>query len=126
MPFPDEYFDFVVCRVTLPYLNIPIALREIHRVLARGGQAWFMLHGWRRTRRRWLKSITSMDLKDFVFCAYITLNSVLLLLNFQLPFMGRYESFQTDANVKVVFRRARLRIVSIERGEFFEVTVKRD
>ncbi len=40
MPFPDESFDFVVCRAAFKNFSDPVgALNEIHRVLVRGGQA---------------------------------------------------------------------------------------
>jgi ubiquinone/menaquinone biosynthesis C-methylase UbiE len=40
MPFPDESFDFVVCRAAFKNFSDPVgALNEIHRVLMHGGQA---------------------------------------------------------------------------------------
>src|SRR5260370_37996536 len=40
MPFPDESFDFVVCRAAFKNFSDPVgALNEIHRVLLRVGQA---------------------------------------------------------------------------------------
>jgi ubiquinone/menaquinone biosynthesis C-methylase UbiE len=40
MPFPDESFDFVVCRAAFKNFSDPVgALNEIYRVLAPGGQA---------------------------------------------------------------------------------------
>ena len=40
MPFPDESFDFVVCRAAFKNFSDPVgALNEIHRVLVPGGRA---------------------------------------------------------------------------------------
>jgi ubiquinone/menaquinone biosynthesis C-methylase UbiE len=40
MPFPDESFDFVVCRAAFKNFSDPVgALDEIHRVLKPGGKA---------------------------------------------------------------------------------------
>src|SRR5713226_7378548 len=40
MPFPDESFDFVVCRAAFKNFSNPVgALDEIHRVLKPGGKA---------------------------------------------------------------------------------------
>lgn len=40
MPFPDESFDFVMCRAAFKNFSDPVgALNEIHRVLMHGGQA---------------------------------------------------------------------------------------
>jgi ubiquinone/menaquinone biosynthesis C-methylase UbiE len=41
MPFPDESFDFVVCRAAFKNFSDPVgALDEIHRVLRPGGKQW--------------------------------------------------------------------------------------
>jgi ubiquinone/menaquinone biosynthesis C-methylase UbiE len=40
MPFPDDSFDFVVCRAAFKNFSDPVgALNEIHRVLMHGGRA---------------------------------------------------------------------------------------
>lgn len=40
IPYPDETFDMVLCNHTLEHVdNVDAALREIHRVLRRGGRA---------------------------------------------------------------------------------------
>ncbi len=40
MPFPDETFDFLLCRAAFKNFSAPIgALQEMHRVLKPGGQA---------------------------------------------------------------------------------------
>ena len=42
LPFADERFDLVFSRVALPYMDINRALREIARVLKRGGLEGFL------------------------------------------------------------------------------------
>jgi len=40
MPFPDDAFDFVICRAAFKNFSAPVgALEEIHRVLKPGGKA---------------------------------------------------------------------------------------
>jgi ubiquinone/menaquinone biosynthesis C-methylase UbiE len=40
LPFPDEQFDFIVCRAAFKNFGRPlVALNEMHRVLKRGGTA---------------------------------------------------------------------------------------
>jgi ubiquinone/menaquinone biosynthesis C-methylase UbiE len=40
LPFPDDQFDFIVCRAAFKNFNRPlVALDEMHRVLKRGGSA---------------------------------------------------------------------------------------
>src|SRR3954449_13214466 len=43
LPFQPSSFDFVYSRVALPYMHIPTALAEIHRVLRPGGNLWLTL-----------------------------------------------------------------------------------
>lgn len=44
LPYQNEFFDMVVARVSLPYVNLPMAFREIRRVLRKGGELWITLH----------------------------------------------------------------------------------
>jgi ubiquinone/menaquinone biosynthesis C-methylase UbiE len=40
LPFPDDQFDFIVCRAAFKNFSRPlVALNEMHRVLKRGGTA---------------------------------------------------------------------------------------
>jgi ubiquinone/menaquinone biosynthesis C-methylase UbiE len=52
LPFASSSFDFVVARLSIPYTNIPISLREIHRVLVPEGTVWFSLHNLQFALRR--------------------------------------------------------------------------
>ncbi|MDA4135583.1 MAG: methyltransferase domain-containing protein [Thaumarchaeota archaeon] len=46
LPFPDESFDVVTCRLGLMFFPDPVAvLREVRRVLRRGGRASFVTWG---------------------------------------------------------------------------------
>ncbi|MGB9234289.1 MAG: class I SAM-dependent methyltransferase, partial [Terriglobales bacterium] len=44
LPFADASFDRVISTLALPYMNIPKALGEIHRVLVSGGRLSLSLH----------------------------------------------------------------------------------
>src|SRR5580765_4167056 len=44
LPFRDATFDRVISSVALPYMDIPQALAEIHRVLVPGGTLMLSLH----------------------------------------------------------------------------------
>ena len=47
LPFPDEYFDTVVCTQVLEYVKeIDKALKEIHRVVRRGGKIVLLDTDW--------------------------------------------------------------------------------
>lgn len=46
LPFPDEYFDFVWCNGVIMHTCDPSAcLKEITRVLKKGGKAWIYVYG---------------------------------------------------------------------------------
>src|SRR5262249_39950116 len=44
LPFPDSSFDLVISKLALPYMNIPIALREINRVMKPDAKLFLTLH----------------------------------------------------------------------------------
>ena len=54
LPFTSGLFDLVISRVAVPYMDIPVTLREVNRVLRGGGQVWMTLHPVRMaaTRRK--------------------------------------------------------------------------
>jgi len=41
----DQSIDFIVCRAALQYLQVPAALKEMHRVLRHGGKVFVVVHG---------------------------------------------------------------------------------
>lgn len=128
LPFRDSYFDYVICRVALPYMYIPTGLEEIHRVMRPGGQVWFLLHSWTRTRRRLKESMLRFDIKDAIFVSYIILNSWTFHLTgkmFRFPAKNRCESFQTDHSIARALTRAGFEGVRISRTFFFEVWAKK-
>jgi SAM-dependent methyltransferase len=102
LPCRDGIFDLVISRVSLPYTNIPVAIREIGRVLKEGGRVWISLHSFSMAIRHLGNSIRHCDAKDTVFRSYVILNGLLLhglgkVMRF--PRTGGYESFQTGAAV---------------------------
>ena len=48
LPLASSFFDLVVSRVSLPYMNTRAALSEMTRVLAPGGSVWLALHPYER------------------------------------------------------------------------------
>ncbi len=119
LPWSNAQFDMVIARVSLAYTNINASLREIHRVLRRGGHLWMTLHPfsvpWRQAR--------SSNYKGRIFFAYVVLNSALFhLTGRQVAFFGRYESFQTESGISRALRRNGFDIISIQRRTHFVVT----
>ena len=121
LPWPNDHFDLVIARVSLVYTNINTSLREIHRVLKQGGDLWVTLHPfpfpWRQVK--------SSNYKGWIFFAYIVLNSALFhLAGKQFPFLGRYESFQTEGSMSRALTRTGFRNISFKRGRHFLVTAR--
>jgi len=98
LPFPSGQFDMVIARYSLLYTNISSSLNEIHRVLRKDGRLWMTLHPFSEAwgQAMWYK----YNYKGWISFAYIVLNSVLFhLTQKQFPFLGRYESFQTERGI---------------------------
>jgi ubiquinone/menaquinone biosynthesis C-methylase UbiE len=45
IPLDSNSVDYVVCRVSLQYLEVDTVLKEIYRVLRKGGKAFITVHG---------------------------------------------------------------------------------
>jgi SAM-dependent methyltransferase len=99
LPFANETFDFVFSRVALPYMHVPSALREIHRVLVPKGQVWLVLHPPRMVFAQLVAAVRSLHPKSVARQAYAALNGILFHLTGRLlrwpAGRGGYESFQT-------------------------------
>ena len=99
LPFDDSSFDFVFSRVALPYMHLPSALGEIHRVLATGGRMWLVLHGPRIVFSQLAAAARGGHAKSALFQSYAAVNGALYHLTGRLVRWpaggGRYESFQT-------------------------------
>ncbi len=122
LPFPDEMFDLVICRVALPYMRIARSLTETRRVLKAGGQVWMSLHGIETLRSRVRDSCAEGDVKDVAYCGFVGLNSALfLLVGAQMKLAGRTETVQTERGMRRAFARARLECTEVRRGRHFVV-----
>jgi len=120
LPWPDQQFDLVIARVSLAYTNLSVSLREIHRVLRRGGEVWMTLHPFSVP---WTQ-VKSSHVKGRIYFAYILLNSALFhFVGKQLAYRGRYESFQTESGISRALTRSGFENISITKRHFL-VTAK--
>jgi ubiquinone/menaquinone biosynthesis C-methylase UbiE len=100
LPFRDQSFDFLFSRVALPYMNIPIALAEFHRVLRPGGSIWLSLHP--LSMLSWKSALTSV--RRFPFEIYRLANTAALQFagfQFRYPLRRTHmESYQTSVGIR--------------------------
>lgn len=129
LPFPPGEFDFVIARVSLPYMNIPQALSEITRVLRSGGCVWTAIHPFSFVRQELRGSVRRLDFKDILFRLYVIANGLWMHLTgkmFSCPLSpGRYESFQTNRSITAALLAAGLTDVNISRDRFFVATARK-
>ena len=120
LPLPTGSMDGALCWVSLPYMNIPRALAEIHRVLVPGG--WFAatLHPpaftWSELKRSFPRPKASL------FRSFVLVNG--LVLHFSgdvLSIGGKPESCQTESGMRIALKRAGFDSITFQRanGELF-------
>jgi ubiquinone/menaquinone biosynthesis C-methylase UbiE len=108
LPFADQSFDAVISRVALPYMDIPVALRDMRRVLKPGGELKIKLHPWTYTVRELAAEMKSGPFwrraQRFVYRGYVITNGMAFHaggFNFRFPLARRRcESFQTKKAIK--------------------------
>jgi len=103
-------FDAVLSRVALPYMNLPIALEEIARVLRHGGEVWLVFQRFAFVRSELMKSLRTVNAQHAVFLCYVILNGLVLHFlgrTFRFPLNPRFcESFQTERGIRRALARA--------------------
>ena len=110
IPFTDGEFDSVIAGVSLPYMDIPLVLAEVKRVLRPGGTFWCSLHPLSHTLEHLFRSIRHFVWKDMIFRSYVLLNGLYFHFTgklFRFP-GGRIESFQTKRGMRIAMERAGL------------------
>lgn len=114
LPYQNGSFDMVVARVSLPYVNLPAAFREIRRVLRKGGELWITLHPfsvvWKYTKGH--------NFRTWISFGYILLNSLLFhFVQKQFSVRGRCESFQTKRGLYRALRKGGFDDISISKNK---------
>lgn len=126
IPLATGSMDGAFCRVALPYMNIPRALAEIHRVLVPGG--WFVatLHlpafTWSELRRSFPRPKASL------FRVFVLVNGMVLHFSGDVMSIGgKAESCQTESGMRIALQRAGFGSIQFQRanGQFF-VESRRD
>jgi len=114
LPFPDSVFQSIVCEVAMPYMNIPVALNEINRILEPGGTVHFSLHAFRFTLYELRLAFPKP--KALMFRLWVMVNGMILHLTGKpAQIRGRYESFQTRRGMSIAMQHAGFEDISFSR-----------
>ena len=129
LPFKDESFDLVISRVALPYMHIATALSEFARVTAAGGDLWLVLHPFSMTIKELGTNLAGFQLKSGLYRTWVLLNGIALhFLGAQFPWPSnppRYETYQTNKQMRRALRAAGFDQIRISRENHFVVTARK-
>jgi len=129
LPFQEQTFDLVICRVALPYMRVSAAIAEMSRVLRGGGDIWLMLHPFQMAAKDLVRSIIRVNAKIFIYRVWVFGNSLALQLfgkQGQWPLdSNRYETWQTVRRTRRMLLQAGFQDVRVSRGNQFIVTARK-
>jgi ubiquinone/menaquinone biosynthesis C-methylase UbiE len=129
LPFRNDSFDLVICRVSLPYMHIPRALSEMARVTSAGGDLWLVLHPFSMTAKEVGANLTHFQLKAGLYRLWVLMNGLALnMVGTQWHWPGdpnRYETWQTNSGMKRALLAAGYDRIHIDRGNHFVITATR-
>jgi len=118
--------DFAILRVSLPYMRVHTALREVHRILKPDGRAWFVLHSRRMYAARLKTAWRDFQLKQILGLFYVLINTIALSLfgvQFGMP-NGKMETFQSVRMMTRLLGSNGFEIMSMEDGGHFVVEAR--
>jgi SAM-dependent methyltransferase len=129
LPFRAGRFDLVICRVSLPYMDVPAALAEFARVSRPGAALWLALHPPGMALRELLGHLRHLRLKAAAGRLLVIANTVGIHLGGG-PFRsasGRRpaESCQTSRGITRDLRRAGYGRIELRRDRFFVATARK-
>jgi len=130
LPLEAESFDRVISAVALPYMNIPKALPEIHRVLVPGGGLSLSLHPPSFTISELLHNAFPKPVPT-LFRLYVMANGLWFHCTGRTAgVLNRTESFQTERGMTIALNRAGFVDLSFSRavgpaGERFLVEARK-
>jgi SAM-dependent methyltransferase len=124
LPFASGAFDYVYSRVAVPYMDIPSAVAEMHRVLGPGGRLWLALHPVDIPAEQFRRG----NLKGKIYALYTMMNGAWFHFTgrtFRLP-GGVCESIQTRRGMRLALSRAGFTDIRFHRTALhFTVTAER-
>jgi ubiquinone/menaquinone biosynthesis C-methylase UbiE len=125
LPLRGGYFDMVISRVALPYMNTDAALSEMTRVLRPGGKIWLALHPFERVKEELVQSLRRLEFGRALHRVYVMANGLLSSwtgVEIPSPTTGRYETYQTEAGITRRLQRLGYENIKVSNKTFFVVT----
>jgi SAM-dependent methyltransferase len=113
LPFMDNCFDVLICRLALPYMDNARALGEMARVLRPGGVFLLKIHAAPYYVRKFCGGLAQGEILSAVHATRVLLAGVLYhALGFQVRSVVSRETFQSEWLLKRELARHRLTIRS--------------
>ncbi|MFN2530928.1 MAG: class I SAM-dependent methyltransferase [Pyrinomonadaceae bacterium] len=126
LPFVDNSFDLLVCRVALPYMHVARAVKEMGRVLTSGGSLWAVLHPATMTIEELISNFFSFQPWAAFGRLWVFVNGLTLhIFDKQWPLLTKrdqFESWQTNRVVRRALTAANFKAIQITREKHFVVT----
>ncbi len=116
VPLQDNSMAGAICRVALPYMRIPQALKELNRVLVPGGWVKLSVHppGFtvKELKRSFPRPVQSL------FRSFVLLNGMYFHFTGNvMSLAGSWESCQTESGMRIALARAGFRGMTFKRAE---------
>jgi len=127
LPFDNECFDLVICRVALPYMHLSRSLSEMARVLRPGGDLWLVLHPLSVSMEGLGTNILRLRFKAVLYRLWVIMNGVILHAfgkQWSWPPLKptSYETWQTKGAAKRALLAAGFDQILISQKRHFVVT----
>lgn len=115
LPYEERYFDVVISRVALVYVDMRTALREIRGVLRPGRRIWFTLYPFSMVTQQ----VPRRNWRGFIYLMYVGLNGLLFNLTLRtLPFFGDREYWQSCSAMKRILSNYGFEDIQTERKRY--------
>jgi len=118
LPYPDAHFEMVISKVSLPYVDLRMAIPECARVLASCGQLFLTLHDFRYFVRQFTNALKARAPRRVIDHAYILGASLAYIATGYVParpWDGSRETFQTKSAIRRDLGRVGFGAVEFER-----------